>query len=184
MTVLGQHTVNETLDLIRAKDTETGAYGSERAALPSAPDATWDDDWATLLSKYTAAKSDFDLERTTVTAATPLVSDDWRTTETTYQGILRSLQQVDGTVSPGDLQDLANRFLAAGGKAPDVGKAIQPTAPDADLNAYKAADAGVQDIAKAGTAVKGALTSKWVIGGACVAGLVGLVALKSMVPRL
>ena len=54
-----------------------------------------------------------------------------------------------GATGKGDFQDLYNRIAAAQGKPVDMSKLPQPTAADADLATYKAADT----VIRAGEAV-------------------------------
>jgi len=158
---LGQHSVNETADLIAKKEIDMAAIYRRRQALAAAPDPTWDSSWQALQGRWGRAKEGFTTERAAVMAATalvPFVDDDMRTTETAYQGLLSALQNGPaGVTSPGGFQDLADRVAtaqrAAGVVAPgqpalldqDVAEAIQPTARDVDLDTIKSIDKTAKD---------------------------------------
>ena len=65
------------------------------------------------------------------------VEDEW-------QGLVHALAKTPGTTAKGDLQDLYNRLCAAQGKPIDLSRMPQPTATDADLGVFKAADAAIK----------------------------------------
>jgi hypothetical protein len=140
MTFLGDHTVNETLDLIKAKDIAFNDLLKARNALKVPPDITWDADYSSLADRYGRAKIAFQVERSMVANATPGVSDDIRTTETAYNTILSAIRKDPTTESKGDLIDLWKRAQSALGTAiPSNTAAIQPDTrhKDFDLQVLK-----------------------------------------------
>ncbi len=155
----GEWSVNETRDLIRAKDDAIKVVTAARKALGRAPDGAWDDEFAALQQRYTSAKTLFNAELGALTAAplTHFVSDNLRTTTTAYKTILAALQNVSalasvvtsgaltgnaGQTMPGSLVDLMGRLANASGVMPTQNTAfIQPVAPDTGTDAIKAADA-------------------------------------------
>jgi hypothetical protein len=58
--------------------------------------------------------------------------------------VLHALSHTVGVTAKGDFQDLHDRLVAAQGKPIDLSKTPQPTATDADLGAYKIADAAIR----------------------------------------
>lgn len=143
MTFLGDHTINETLDLIKAKDITIEDMLKARTELGRQPDDTWDSDYAALDNRYKAAKIAFQAERAVVQGATLGVSDDIRTTETAYNAILRAVRRDPNVENKGDLIDLWRRATTAKGSAiPTRLNAIQPDSDtkDIDLNIFNKLD--------------------------------------------
>lgn len=135
MPFLGLHTVNETKDLIKAKDIGIADVEKARAALSAPPDDTWDSQWSDFKNRYNIAKAAAITEIATTT--NPLVSNNYQTVELGYQGILDSLSKTPGTTQPGDFQDLWSRANAASvTPIPDHTAEIQPDSntTDPDLN--------------------------------------------------
>jgi hypothetical protein len=139
-TIFGDHTVNETRDLVKAKSDQLHQMQSQRTSLGKAPDSTWDAQFSQLKERFNRKNSD---------AWMP----DMSTCEDDYQAILRALSPVPNFVSSGSAQDLANRLMNAGGK---IGPLPQSAAKDWDLKAYEIADKPVQVIETAGRAVRDA----------------------------
>jgi hypothetical protein len=141
MTLFGDHTIAETEDLIRAKDIGRADLLKARAGLPAPPDATWDADYAAFNSRYENAKTLFKVEAQLVRQSTPMVSDDFRTSESGYQAILKALRKDpnESIAAPGDFNDLWFRVEhAQGGPIPENRASIQPKATDVDLEVFKA----------------------------------------------
>jgi hypothetical protein len=180
MTVLGQQTVAELRDLLAAKDYTVRqieqAY-AEFAPSWSSRDAAaatqWKADWTAFRKRYDVARAG--AQHAIDFAKLTPVSDSLLPADSEFQAVLRALKQVDGTITKGDLQDLYSRISSAG-KAPDVSQTPQPTAPDADLRAYKAADTAVKTVEQAERAVaksaESALSPKVVVFGLLGLGLV------------
>lgn len=175
MTILGQHTVTELRDLVKAKDEDLRQFqlGYEdfaptwKAKDPVAFEA-WTKAWKALKTRYSNAKT---MANITFSAqkVNPL-SEDETPAEGAYSAILRSLQKVEGTVSPGDKQDLFNRIVAAG-KALDY-KVPQPDGKDVDLQVYLLADKAKKQV----DAVGGIASSPWTWAGIGALALGGLYA--------
>lgn len=151
MTILGDHTVAEVDDLIAAKDIDMADFSAKRATLPYAPDSGWDTDWAALMGRYDSAKAAYAVQRAILVAGSLLVPNSMIDAEAAYASILGALyNQPQGstadaytdTVVTGGFQDLANRMLAMQNPATGAPVTVnesnipQPTAPDADLNAF------------------------------------------------
>jgi len=118
MTIAGQHTAQELIDLITAKDAEISdirtAYTAFQAAWAASDPTTqsaWDSDWTSFLMKYGAARAVAE-DALMAAAATP-IPNDMLPMETIYQGYLYVIQPVTDTVTPGSLGDLYNRLQAA-----------------------------------------------------------------------
>lgn len=183
MTVLGKQTVAELKDLLAAKDYTVGQL--DRAYADFAPtwvnrDPTgfvdWTTDWNAFHGRYEGARTA--AQRAIEFAKLNPVGDSLLVADTEYQGVLRALKQVDGTITKGDLQDLYNR-IAAAGKTPDVSHTPQPVAPDADLRAYKAADATVKAVETIGKDIAKPAASLFtpkniILGLLCIGVVVGV----------
>ena len=151
---LGQYTIAELKDLLKAKDFEVqkvqSAYDNFKGQWSSSdPDtaSAWLNDWNALLARYNAAKQNANIEISLVTFSP--VPDNVNPADAEYQAVLRSLQQTEGTVSPGDLQDLFSRVsaaLAAANQKPisEVGLPQPAASSDFDENTLKAADATIK----------------------------------------
>jgi hypothetical protein len=114
-TFLGQPTVSELSDLLKAKDYEIGRiwqsysamkdawWGRDQAAM-----SDWVSDWNGLNARYDKAKSiaKWTIWMTTVPSITPCPNE--------WQAILQAVKQDKTKISKGDLQDLYNRLQAAG----------------------------------------------------------------------
>ncbi len=178
MTILGQHTAAETLDLVKDKDNLLSGLATSFASLPApaVTDTGWYDDFTALQSRYDNAKTVFDLTLT----MNPLVSNNLLTTESDYQAILSALQKTSGVTSSGDAQDVYNRLsamLAAYGAPPVNENVVQPTAPDADLAALQAATQVTTAINNAAAAAAKGATSAFSSGKLITYGVVGVVGL-------
>jgi hypothetical protein len=176
VTVLGHHSIGELKDWLSAVDYETGqiavAYTSFASAWQAQDAAThkdWATDWKSFQARYGAARA----KARSVIARSRLevgIPESLLPVEDEWQGVLHALAANPGTVAKGDFQDLYNRLTAAQGKPVDMSKMPQPTAPDADLNAYGAVDSIIRE----GEAVVGQVTPSRGTGTLVVVGL-GLV---------
>lgn len=140
MTIFGQHTVHELQELIAAKDVEMNdlvnagtSYKPTWDASDSASSTQWQTDLTALQARYNTARTN--AESVIALSENSAISPDYLPAESSWQAILTSVQQVPGTVTAGDLQDLYNRLVAVTGYA-YKSNVPQPTALDADLNAY------------------------------------------------
>ena len=150
MTILGHHTVAELRDWLAAVDYQANQIaGSFKSFAPtwSAHDGAtardWSSDWSAFLSRYRTARARalLVIGRAQVELGIPdsviPVEDEW-------QGVQNALARTPGSIAKGDFQDLYNRLSAAQAKPIDMSATPQPTAVDADLGAYKAADAVIR----------------------------------------
>jgi len=180
MTVLGHHTVAELRDWLSALDYEAGQIASAYATFAptwQAQDAAthheWASDWKALQARYHAARAraQFATLRAQIDVGVP---DSMIPVEDEWQGVLHALAKTPGAVGKGDFQDLYNRLSAAQGKPVDVSKTPQPTATDADLSAYKAADVVIRAGESAARALSPSRVSpgtKILVGGGILLGL-------------
>lgn len=154
----GEWSVNETKDLVRAKDDALKVVETARQKFGRAPDPQWDTEFEFLKKRYENAKTFFRAELGALDAApmTHFISDDLRTSTTAYKTILAALQNVSaiasvvtsgaldgnaGQTMPGSLIDLLGRLANASGVMPTQNAAyIQPVARDTGTEVIKAAD--------------------------------------------
>jgi hypothetical protein len=176
MTFLGHHALGELRDWLAAIDYEAGQIGSAYAAFAPTWQAqdpvahrAWLGDWQSLQSRYgvARAKAQSAIGHARWEVGVP---DSMIPVEDEWQGVLHALSKTPGATGTGDFQDLYNRLTAAQGRPVDMSKLPQPTAADADLTAYKAADT----VIRAGEAVARQITPSKGTGTLVVVGL-GLV---------
>lgn len=156
MTILGEHTLAETNDLVKNYDNLFQGM-SKSAASVSITDPTWQVDYDKLLANYNNGKS-------LIPSALPFISANVQTCEQAYQAIVHAVENVQQTLGAaiasnlvytipffasfapsyegqtlvGSAQDLFNRLsimVNAQNAAPIVENTVQPTAPDSDLQA-------------------------------------------------
>jgi len=188
MTVLEHHSVAELRDWLSAIDYEIGQVGAAYAAFApawqaqdSAAHQDWASDWKSLQSRYGAAraKAQSVLDRARFVVGVP---DSMIPAEDEWQGVVRALAKTPGAIAKGDFQDLCNRIGTAQGRPVELSKIPQPTAADADLNVFKAADTAI----RAGEAAVRKITPSKGAGALVVLGLglgVGLVLAAKSVLR-
>jgi hypothetical protein len=191
MTINSKHTVHELSELL---DNLDGFARSMRDLVSRGDWATWSsndpagaDDWRRDWDSFSArwALASGAAHRTVADGLANLRGWDLTTDEPAYQVLLRAFKPSDG--DPTSFDDLDRRWRVAQAKgAPPapVYVTTQPTAPDADLGAYQAADAGVklvqavaqQAAAAAGEAAKGLTpsTGTLIVGGIAIAVLLGI----------
>lgn len=211
MTIGGQHTLHELSDLVTNLDSfvatmsasDANSWQTWSANDPAAAD-DWQRDWQSFVNRWGAASQAAHGAISNMTGAGPstlgdalaapisgLVEDfaivtggqapwDTITNEPLYQATLLAYDPGNG--DPTAFPDLDRRWSAQTVAPQPVYTVTQPTAPDADLGAYKAADKGVQAVqaiaSKAGALVKSALPPTWVMvaGAAAALALLYLVA--------
>jgi hypothetical protein len=149
MTILNHHTVAELRDWLAAIDYQMGQVISAYAAFAPAwqtqdPGAhrDWAADWKALQGRYSPAH--FKAQAAIGLAQVALAPDSVIPVEDEWQGILHALSRTVGVTARGDFQDLHDRLVLAQGKPIDLSKMPQPTARDADLDAFKVADATIR----------------------------------------
>jgi hypothetical protein len=187
MTILGQFTITELRDLIKAKDYTVGeiekAYRElavQWREVDPEGEADWRADWDAFRERYEAAKSQAD----TAFAAAKLmigVRDDLIPAQGPYTSVLKSLtKDQGGAYGKGDLQDLYNRIVEFRQHPIPFPNLPQPTqGTDVDLNAYVAVDKTIRDLenkadnlAKDPTAKKTALIVGGVVAGIATLGVI------------
>jgi hypothetical protein len=150
MTVLGHHTVAELRDWLSALDYQAGQIANAHGAFAptwkvrdAAALSHWEEDWQAFVARYGAAraKARAAIARAQFEIGVP---DSLIPVEDEWNGVQHALTKTPGTTSKGDFQDLYNRLAAAQAKPIDMSATPQPTATDADLNVFKAADATIR----------------------------------------
>jgi hypothetical protein len=173
MSVLGHHSVGELREWLVDLDyqmEQIGAAYSSFAPAWQAQDAPshreWAGEWTSLQTRYGAAraKAQGAIFRSKLDVGIP---DSLLPVEDEWQAVLHALARTPGTTAKGDLQDLYDRLAAAQGRPIDLSKRPQPTAPDADLVAFKTADAAL----RAGEAAVREITPSKTTGTWVVVGL-------------
>jgi hypothetical protein len=150
MTILGQHSVTELKDLLKAKDANLAdmskafsSFGPAWKSQDPSSYSSWSSDFNLFKSGYSLASIEAKAE-ILGGEMTPFVSDDNIPAESGYQAVLSSLQKTPGVVSAGDFQDLFNRLQAAQKQAGQTPYKESPTpqptkGSDTDLNTMNAA---------------------------------------------
>jgi len=140
--ILGQYSVADLRDLVKAKDADMAALGNVQASFGPTWQAhdpvgwsDWKKDYDALAHKYAGGRGNADV----VFAAQKInpASEDVTPANDAYMLIIRILQPVEGTTTKGDKMDLFNRIVAEGGKVSDY-QVPQPVAKDWDLVVYQA----------------------------------------------
>ena len=173
MSILGHHSAGELRDWLVDVDYQVAQVGAAYAvfaptwlAQDSAAHHEWAVEWKSLQTRYGAAraKAQAALLRAKLAIDIP---DSMFPVEDEWQGVLHALAKTPGATGKGDFQDLYGRLATAQGKPVDFSKMPQPTAPDVDLNVYKATDA----VIRAGEAAVRAATPSKTTGTLIVVGL-------------
>lgn len=148
-TIAGQHTADELRDLLAAKDHDLSELDRIRGDfLPkwTERDPAAAKDWST---DYDALKSRYALAHSKATQAIAFAGRgisnpvgqaapaSLLATESAWGSVLRALKQNEGSITKGDLQDLAARLKDAGATL-DMGPTVQPGKTDDDLSALNA----------------------------------------------
>lgn len=185
MTVLGQHTIAETRDLMKVVDYRFKEVDKAFNQISSEWKATHPDEYRLLSMDWTAEKkhwmdeSDSVALKLTVINSTTVVPADTIPAENEYKRILGFVEY--GAASgverrPGDLRDCQTRIEKALGKQIDLSGRPNMESNDTDINAIKKLDASIKaGEAAAASAKKGtwdAATSKqglMFLGGAAAA---------------
>ena len=150
MTILGQHSVTELKDLLKAKDSNLADMAKAASSFGPKWKVSDPSSYSAWMSDYNLLKAGYSLAAIEAKAEilggemTPFVSDDNIPAETGYQAVISSLQKTPGVVSTGDFQDLFSRIQTAqkqAGQAPyKESPTPQPTkGSDTDLNTMNAA---------------------------------------------
>jgi len=146
MTIEGNHTAGELSDLLRSKDYSIKALKQARASFvwpDAAAGVDWDTDMAAFEKRYDSAATKARAAIIGAYATGPLGANVI-SLEGYYQDVLHALTRITGQIQKGDFQELDSRFAIASGHEPDFSKMPQPTAVDADLNAFKSVDSVIR----------------------------------------
>ncbi len=147
MTILGQHTIDETRQLIRTvefridRTTQTLLthleFNAENVALVNDWNAFVDERWKAAHDKAIASMLNSKI-------LNPLVSESIMPAEKEFQIISTAINAKPGVISPGDLSDLINRLEKASGLTLDETGHPMPPDFDPDLGAFQRADAAIK----------------------------------------
>ena len=148
-TVLGEHSVGETRDLINVLEWRTDKInqgwreiaerGLSNVALKGDP--SFQTDLDAYLDRWISARRKAKLTLAAITLATPFVAESLVPSEGTYQDLLHATSATYPSYGKGDLPDVQHRLQAMRPNNPiDFSGMPNSNAPDFDLNAYRAAD--------------------------------------------
>ena len=180
MTVMGQHTIAETRDLIavlngRTIDLQNAVYQIAQNPDAIAKDPTLQADWAAYMARWTASVANVEQVLNGLSDTNPAVPESVYPVESSFQRIIKTTNpQSPKAYTDKDLMGLQIRIqkLTA---IPWQTRPI-PSSFDLDFNTYEVADSGVKAVEGAGNAVAGGLASaakanwKPLVVGALIAG--------------
>lgn len=184
MTVLGQHTVDETRQLMRTAEFRMTRANDLVNQMPFTPEnVQLVKDWNQFTDVRWRNAHDQVIDSIIgLKFANPLISESLLPAEKQFNLILSALNKQQGLVQPGDLSDLISRLEKASGKTLDESNHPLPPDFDPDLAAYQKADATIKDGEAAAAALRKKLEDEsnkaksaipwwvWGIGGAVVIG--------------
>lgn len=168
--LFGHHTVDELMDLVRAKDSDMAELAKQRAGAPQVAqiDPSWDHDYATLKGRYDAAHKLVDnaiaaahYNLTTPNGLIPAESE--------YQALLHAISPTPNTVTQDSLSGLSGRLAKIGVRGTPGYQTPQPQAWDA-LTASNQAVHAIQDTARAAVEGTAEAMKDSVRGGVWAAG--------------
>jgi hypothetical protein len=196
MTILGQHTINETRDLIRALqyritklDQQAFRNQMNRSGQPSESQLnfmmTLDKDWADFLKAWTTVR-DSEVDRMVIASSLqPLVSNDVLPAEASFKAITDVVQSREPHLA--DLnQRIDKEAVALGFQPTDLSGMPAQDSPDADFAALKkldkAAAAAGNPLGKPGgtDSVAKSPLGMMLIGGAILAAVGGVLYVKTV----
>jgi len=167
MTIMGQHTIAETKELIDQKQSDINAYQKAYDLILAkwqkfdAHEAEeWGKDFSDFRQRWTVAV--VKARALMFATGSVLVSDSITPAEAAFNIILEALQRTPGRFQKGDFPDLIDRWSKAGLPSPNI-VTRQPDSIDVDLEGFKVADSatkGLESTAK----------NPWLWVGAGVAG--------------
>jgi hypothetical protein len=160
MTILGQHTVHELDDLVKALSYQVSQITTANLNCKGWPqrDPQGYANWADQLAKATTAWGDVVHSVMRRIELTPELTWDVVPAEGDFQAIAKAFEP---------FEDLTRTFMAQAQCAISFDKTPQPTAPDLDLTAYKVSDSAVKWVEKQEKAVtrKASVVLPLVAGG-------------------
>lgn len=188
MTILGKHTVDETLHLMKTVEFRQQAGDKVNATITPAFQQAFPDvyrklqsDWANWKNRWAIARANVTKRLMILNDSQPLVPASTLPAEDEYRTIRKAIN-VGGedTYTTGDLTDCLNRIETAAGTQIDEKNKPMPTGFDPDFAMYREVDAKI----KAGEAAareaadaakKAAKSNIGLLVGLGVAGVVGTV---------
>jgi hypothetical protein len=146
------YSVAELKDLLANKDAKLSQLAAGLAsfdttwkARDAVTESAWQKDYQALLSRYHSAKVLAEVE--IAAAETAPLPDNAIPATTVYDGVLNALQKTSGVVSPGDLQDVWDRLVAAqGAPIPEPTNPQPKPGTDLGLTWYQSLDAFARGI--------------------------------------
>ncbi len=196
MTILGNHTVDETEHImklmefrIQAVDKLNNQITQAQVATNPAMLADLENDWTNFRFRWATAREKVANDLLFILLGQPLVPASVLAAEPQYQQIMHAISvNGDGTKVKGDFGNIVDRFQAFTGQHIDEADQPLPTGFDPDLLAYKKVDDAIKSgeaaAAAAAQGVSGAVSSSVknnlgtyaVLGAVAVVG--GIVAVK------
>jgi hypothetical protein len=179
MTILGMHTVMETVDLIRATEFRVKQVMEQwrkvklkRLNPPTAAQVQLDKDVDAFINRWTSARDAASLEMLAITTATPLVPMEVLPAEIQFANVDNATRRDSPRL--GDIQNrLDIEAKALGLKAIDLSATPSQNSADLDFQAFKGLDAAIKSGEKA---VKDAAKSNaGLLIGAGLLGVLGIV---------
>jgi hypothetical protein len=184
MTILGQHTVSETRDLIavlngRTIDLTNGFQTIQQTPALSTQDPALAADWAAYLARWATSENNEQQYLNVLSIGNPTVPESVLPSEASYQRILKTVNpQLPNAYTDKDLMGLQIRIQKLT-TIPWVNRQLPPDF-DFDLSTYQAADSAAKGIQSAGSGALSTLgeaaAANWkplVVGGIAVgAGLI------------
>ena len=192
MTILGQHTIAETRDLIRALqfritklDQQLSRVRSQRLSPPTADQQNLDDAWTSFLRVWTDSRDKNTLAMAAGMAANPGVADFVLPAESNFQDITNVVQVRVPHLA--ELQQNIEAQASALQIAPvDLSGVPPQNSPDADFAALGKLDAAIAAVGNplgkpGGTdSVAKSPLGLILIGGAVIAGIGGVLYIKAV----
>lgn len=193
MTILGQHTIAETRDLIRSlqfritkNDQQLSKVQQQRLAPPTATQVALDNDWVAFIRVWTDERDKNTLAMAAGMAANPGVAPFVLPAESNFKAITNVTQA--RVPHLGELQQRISAEAAALSLPPvDLTGTPPQDSPDADFQALRKLDAAIgalgNPLGKPGgtDSVAKSPLGLILIGGAVLAGVVGILYVKTAV---
>lgn len=198
MTVMGQHTVTETYDLMKTVEFRIKAGDKVNNQITEAQInanlqgfTETEEDWTKFKARWATRRDDVLLRLFLRNQANPLVPASMISSEPEYKLVKQAINVGGGdTYAKGDLMDCLLRIEKIAALRIDEKDAPLPAGFDPDLAAYKKVDdsikAGEQAASVAADAAKGAATKvPWYVwaGGIAIVGGVGLAYASPFLPH-
>ncbi len=154
MTIAGRHTMEETRQLIAAKDALIQQIQSAftKSGWVGADAEDWRADWYDFNQRWIRMKKDVNYEFTKASIMSPGIPASVVPTEDEWQLVLKACNASGtGLYTDGDLPDMQHRLEKVVGPFVDGSKIPKQDGWDADLAGYKQADNATKEIKTAAT---------------------------------